>query len=181
MSLTISIVPDAGGAEWLVFNYSTTSGGPFSCPTCGWSLNQVGLDAAQPLIFNAAYSQFNDNGTALVPTGSIFPGYSVATNPVPGESGTGLGASGFGAPIPAGPIGALGAFINPWSFLDATGITSANVNGYEQALEFFPQTSSGAPGPAAGAGLPGIALAVGAIGLFGWRRKWKNTAAIAAA
>jgi hypothetical protein len=45
------------------------------------------------------------------------------------------------APAPAGPLGALGTFINPWNFLDSTGINSANVAGYTEALEFAPQVT----------------------------------------
>jgi hypothetical protein len=167
VSLKLSIVPASGGAEWLVFNYSTTSGGAFGVQGQNWSLNQVGIDAAVPLNFIAAYSQFNKDGTALVPTSSIFGGYSVATNPVPGETGTGLGNSGFVGPIPAGPAGALGAFINPWNFLNNTGIDSTQVNGYEQALEFVPQVAS-VPEPSTWAML---VLGFAGIGFMAYRRK----------
>jgi hypothetical protein len=169
VSLVLSLVPAAGSAEWLVFHYSTTSGGVLSQPDQDWSLNQVGLDAAVPLNFIAAYSQFTKDGTALVPTSSIFPGYSVVTNPVPGEVGTGLGNSGFVGPIPVGPIGALGAFISPWSFLNATGIDSTMVNDYEQALEFVPQTIVSTPEPMS-LSLLGSAL-LGLVGLAFARRR----------
>lgn len=176
VSLSQSIV-SSGANEWLVFNYSTTSSGPFSCAGCYWSLNQIGLDvAAGGAIFNAAYSQFNVNGVAQTPTYAFFPGYGVETNPVPGATGTGMGASGFNAVVPAGPLGALGAFIDPWDgYLNSAGINALNVNGYEQALEFSP---SATPLPAA---LPLFASGLGALGLFGWRRKRKNAAATAAA
>jgi len=46
VTLNISIVPAGGTNEWLVFNYTTTSGGPLSGDEY-WSVNQVGLDAAR--------------------------------------------------------------------------------------------------------------------------------------
>ncbi len=57
-------------------------------------------------------------------------------------SGTGVGVTNpFVDPIPAGPIGALGAYINPYSgYLSSAGIDPTMVNGYTQALEFQPQT-----------------------------------------
>jgi hypothetical protein len=134
-----------------------------------WSLNQVGIDAAEPLNFIAAYSQFNKGGTALVPTSSIFGGYSVVTNPVPGETGTGLGNSGFVGAIPAGPIGALGAYIDPWNFLNNTGIDSTQVNGYEQALEFVPQVAA-VPEPSTWAML---LLGFAGVGFMAYRRNSK--------
>jgi PEP-CTERM motif-containing protein len=167
VNLNLSIVPASAGAEWLVFNYSTVSGGPFGVQGQNWSLNQVGLNAAQPLNFIAAYSQFNNNGTALVPTSSIFPGYSVVTNPVPGETGTGLGNSGFVGAIPTGPIGALGAFIDPWNDLNNSGINSSQVNGYEQALEFVPQVAA-VPEPSTWAMM---ILGFCGIGFMTYRRK----------
>ena len=71
-----------------------------SQPGLYWSMYEDGLQAAVPGNFNAAYAQFNDNGVALTPTASIFAGYSVMTDPVPGETGTGLGASGFHVSLP---------------------------------------------------------------------------------
>jgi len=142
LQLTASIVPvPMSSSEWLVFNYSTASGGPLSQPSLDWAINQVGLNALVPVNFTQAYVQFSDNGTVLTPTSSIFGGYSVEANPVPGGSGTGLGTASFVAPFPVGPLPALGAFINPFSFLNDTGINSADVNGYTQALEFSPQSS----------------------------------------
>jgi hypothetical protein len=148
VSLTISIVPDAASSEWLVFNYSTTSGGALGQPSNNWSLNEVGLDAGVAVNFTAAYSEFLHNGTVLAPGSSIFGGYSVEANPVPGMTGTGLGAGGFTAPFDSGPLGSLGAFINPWSLLNNTGINSTQVNGYMQALQFSPAAAPPPPVPA---------------------------------
>ena len=84
LSLTISIVPAGVGEEWLVFNYSTASGGPLSQVGQDWSINQVGLDAAEAVNLVAAYSEFTESGTALALTSAFFGGYSLETNPVLG-------------------------------------------------------------------------------------------------
>ena len=161
LSLTISIVPDTGSSEWLVFSYSTTGGGAFSQPGSNWSLNQVGLDAAVAVNFIGAYSQFSHDGTALAPTSSIFGGYVVEGNPVPGQTGTGLGVGGFTAPLGSGPLVSLGAFINPWSLLNSSGIDSTQVNGYTQALRFS-ATAPAVPEPGTWAL---TLLGLGALGL----------------
>jgi hypothetical protein len=173
LSLTVSIVSGGGANEWLVFNYNTVGGVPLSCGGCYWQVYEVGLPATQPVSIIAAYAQFNTNGTAQVPTSSIFPGYSVEANPVPGESGTGLGVSGISGPLGSGPLPALGTFISAFSDLDNTGINSSTVNGYVEALEFAPTAT---PLPAA---LPMFVSGLGAFGLFGWRRK-RKAAVIAA-
>jgi PEP-CTERM motif len=148
LDLTISIVPQ-GSSEWLVFSYHAVPTGPLMSNTADdWSLNQTGLDAAVPVVFNAAFAEFLDsNGNALAPTSPIFPGYSVESNPVPGGAGTGQGASGFNADVPAGPLPQLGARIVPFDALDSTGVPSADVDGWVQALNFSPQTPSGVPEP----------------------------------
>jgi hypothetical protein len=163
LSLTISIVPDTGASEWLVFNYATTGGGALSQPGSYWSVNQVGIDAAVGVNFTAAFGEFENNGTALTPSTSIFGGYSVESNPVPGLSGTGLGVGGFSAPFAAGALPSLGAYISPWSYLDDTGIDSTQVNGYMQALQFS-ATTPAVPEPAP------WALLVAGVGALRWVR-----------
>lgn len=149
LTLTLSIVPDAGN-EWLVFRYQTTAGGALAQPNVGWSIGHIGLNAAVAVDFNAAYLAFTDDGAALTPTSSIFGGYGVVADPVPGGSGFGFGASGFSGLFPAGPLPNLGAFINPFSFLNATGIDSSQVDGFVQAFRFAPQVPApGVPEPAA--------------------------------
>ncbi len=169
VNLNISFVPASGGAEWLVFNYSTVSGGPFaSVQDAYWTLNQTGLVAAQALNFIAAYSQFNHDGTALALSNPIFGGYSVENNPVPGETGSGTGASGFVGPIAAGPAGQLGAYMSTWSgYLGGAGVDSTQVNGYEQALEFVPQVAA-VPEPSTWAMM---ILGFCGVGFMAYRRK----------
>ena len=111
-----------------------------------WNTYETGLDAIEASNFDGAFVEFlNSSGTAITPTSSIFAGYSVEPNPVPGGAGIGLGAS-FTDLEPPMIWPALGTYIDPFSYLNSTGINSANVDGYVEALEFAPQASS-APEP----------------------------------
>ncbi|MCW6510345.1 hypothetical protein [Lichenifustis flavocetrariae] len=177
VNLTLSIVPAGGGSEWLVFDYTTANGGPLASYNANWTINQVGLDAAVPVNFIAAFSKFSVNGTAQTPSYSFFGGYSVEADPVPGGTGMGLGVGGFVAPLGSGPLGGLGAFINPWgSYLSSAGIDPNAVNGYEQALEFSPVTLSAVPLPAS---LPLFGTALLGFGAvrYGMRRRGKAATA----
>lgn len=150
LNLNIAMVNDGPNNVWLVFKYTTGTGGVLSQQNQNWAMYQTGLVAAVDVNFNAAYAEYLVNGVAQTPTGNIFGGYSIMANPVPGQTGFGLGASGFAGLFPAGPLVPLGAFIQPWSFLNATGIDSTQVNGYTQALRFAPQnpTAPEVPEPA---------------------------------
>jgi hypothetical protein len=141
LTLNISIVDAGGGGEWLVFNYTTTSGAPLSGDDY-WSINQVGLDAAVPVNFNYAYSEFLVSGVAQPWSYSFFGGYTPTSSPVPGMPGTGVGnPTSFNSPQGSGPLGSLGAYIDPYSgYLSGAGIDPTIVNGYTQALEFSPTT-----------------------------------------
>lgn len=141
VTLNISIVDASGGGEWLVFNYTTTSGAPLST-AYNWSLSQVGLDAAVPVNFNYAYSEFLVNGVSQPWSYSFFGGYTPISSPVPGLSGTGVGnLTSFNSPQGSGPLGSLGAYIDGYSgYLSSAGIDPTTVNGWTQALEFSPTT-----------------------------------------
>jgi hypothetical protein len=144
IDLTISIVPD-GSAEWLVFTYQTTTpGAPLMSDTSDdWNVYETGLDAAVSTDFEGAYAAFLDSsGNAITPSSSVFGGYTVMANPVPGGAGIGQGSVGFTDDNTPGPYFALGAYIDPFDYLDATGIPSADVDGFVQALEFAPTTAA---------------------------------------
>jgi hypothetical protein len=164
LSLTLSIVPAGDGqSEWLVFDYQTTGGTALVPPGNNWSINQVGLDAAVPLNFTGAFDEFLDaNGNAITPTSSVF-GQTVMANPVPGGAGIGQGSVGFVSPAAAGPLPSLGAFVDPFNQLDGTGIPSADVHGFVQALEFAPQSPIPAPEPASFVLLGSALLGLSAI------------------
>lgn len=155
--LTLAIVAGAGQSQWLTFTYATTGGGPLSQPGQNFNLAPVGLDAAIPVNFIASYFEFDHNGAAIVPSSSPFNGFTVGSNPVPGQVGTGVGASGFVSPFPSGALPALGSFINPFGQLTNSGINPALVTGIEEALLFAPQTPVPVPVPAS-FGLMGLAM-----------------------
>lgn len=166
LSLTISILPGGGRSEWFVFDFNTTAGGPISAPGDYWYLGEV-LDAIQPLFFNQGYIQFNDNGVALPPTSSIFGGYGVISNPVPGEIGSGLGTPLKANPNPEGPLN-LYSYITPFDYLGVTGVNYADVNGVEQAWKLSPQTVPELSTWAM------MALGFAGLGLVGYRASARN-------
>lgn len=167
LNLTISIVPD-GSSEWLVFDYQTATAGTqlVSNTADNWTMNQTGLDAAVPTDFDGAYAAFLDSsGNAITPTSSVFGGYVVGANPVPGGTGTGLVNVGFDDDNPPGPYFELGAFIDPFDQIDGRGVPSASVEGWYQALRFSPQAvTTPEPGSLSllvtglAAGIAGVAL-----------------------
>jgi hypothetical protein len=172
IDLNISIVPD-GSSEWLVFTYqSSTADTPLMSNTSDdWNVYETGLVAAVATDFDGAYAAFLDSsGNAITPTSSIFGGYSVMPNPVPGGAGIGLGTGSFTDDNPAGPYFALGAYIDPFDDLASAGINASNVDGFVQALEFSPTTPA-VPEPAS------LSLVcTGLVGLAGlaFRRRRKR-------
>jgi hypothetical protein len=170
VDLNISIVDAGGGSEWLVFNYTTTSGAPLST-AYNWSVNQLGLDAAVPVNFNYAYSEFLVNGVSQPWSYSFFGGYTPISSPVPGMSGTGVGnTTSFDSPQGSGPLGNLGAFIDGYSgYLSSAGINPATVNGWTQALEFSPTTPAAPEASTWAMMLAGFA----GLGFFGYRQTAK--------
>ncbi len=157
INLNFSIDDVSGQGEWLVFDYTTVSGEPLSVASDDWSMYETGLDAAVPLNFDAAFVEFSLNGADQSPTANIFGNYSIETSPVPGLSGTGLGGNGFadttiGGP---GPLPELGTYVDPFSYLEDTGITDT-VNGYTEALLFYPDSPTVPEPPSAILLLPAL-------------------------
>jgi hypothetical protein len=142
LQLTTTIVPTGlpDQSEWIVFHYQTTDGA-LSQPSQDWSLNQLGVPVLVPVDFIGDFTQFSGPDGPLDQTVSIFH-QTLMSNPVPGGTGNGEGTLGFSAAFPAGPLGNLGAFTNPFSQVtNAFGTT--DIEDFTQALEFKPQTSVG--------------------------------------
>jgi hypothetical protein len=147
VNLNIALVPvGSQGAEWIVFDYTTTNGGALSLPTKFWGVEQTGIDLSVPAQLTEFYMQFTDDGVAQAATSwGIFGPGVVSTNPIPGGVGTGdfivcdPSSSGFGTcSFPVGPFPSFGAELGPFDRLDSVGIVSADVNGWEDALLFQP-------------------------------------------
>jgi hypothetical protein len=168
LNVLVSIVPASGGAEWVVFDYTTPTGGALSSANVNWALNEVGVQLAQPAFLQQGFVQFTQNGTALTPTSGIFPGFSIVSNPVPG--GTGMGVLGTGSTaFAAGPLPSLGSSLSPFGQLSGDGINPVNVNDYKEALLFAPQVAP-VPEPSTWAML---LLGFAGIGFMTYRRKSK--------
>lgn len=160
--LTVSDVPAADGAEWLIFSYQTASGGPLSQATQDWALGELGLQATVPVKAIAGFAQFDDNGTLLNPTAAIFPDTTVAPNPIPGMSGIGqLTIATFS--FPAGPLPLIQTFIDPFSILNEAGIDPSLVTSFSDADEWVPQTPVTAPEPGSLTLIAGGLLAFGIV------------------
>jgi PEP-CTERM motif len=136
LSLTTSFVPAGGGAEWLVLDWQTTGGGPFSQPNLNFNLTASGIVAAQALTELAGFTQFGSNGTPLTPTSSVF-GEPIEANPIPGQTGEGFEVGVPTTTLPAGPIANFFAFLDPFSQLaPELGNTNAPINDLLIAGEF---------------------------------------------
>ncbi len=164
-NLNLTIYEDKVGAdEWLSFVYSTPSGSALSQYGSYWSLNELGLQTVATTNFIAAFSQLTIDGVAQNLSNPIFGGYSVIASPVPSLSGEGTGAGGFTDINPPGPLGNLGAYMDPYgAYVSGAGLDPTRITGWTQALEFAP-VATGAPEPSTWALIILGFVGVGSVG-----------------
>ena len=165
LSLNIASVPAAGGAEWEVFTFSTTSGGPIGTAASNWEILLTSVALTQTFHVTHFFLDWGTNGTLFSPTTNT-GNLSVETNPITG-SGNVLGESlnsNFS-------IISFSGQESPFGALTADGFTVGSLNEFQAAFEVA------VPGPIAGSGLPGLIFASGGL-LAWWRRKRKAQAAL---
>jgi hypothetical protein len=176
--LTTSIVPEAGGAEWLILRYATTSGGPIvGNVNAGWEL-QAFAPLSNPANSLGFYFDWSSNGTLLTPT----TGGTLGTNPVTG-SGTVFVNNTF---CPYSNCYYINPSNNTVDFFVSTsdyagfpgnnGPAFENANNFEIGIEMQPVSPVSAPEPGTLA-IFGSALA--GLGLITLLRR-RNTASSAA-
>jgi hypothetical protein len=168
----------AGKNEWLVFKYETPGvpgAPPLSAANEDWALNEVGLDANQKLNLVNGFVQFvHDNGPIL-PTSSVFSNFHAVSAPPADLTSILVGGGLLANPVPPvliggpGALPSLGSFIDPFGQLDGTGVPSALVTGYTEALEFAPASSVGPTIPEPSTWLMGL-IGFGLMGLLGYRK-----------
>jgi PEP-CTERM motif len=173
LDLTISVVNAGGGAEWVVFNYQTTSSTtPLSLGSQNWGISPNGLPAAVALNFIGDYTQWQGpNGANIAQTGTIF-GQTLMSSPIAGVVGSGEGTLGFVNPIGGpGPLPGLGGFADPFQIV-LNGLPATQVNGEIAALEFAPQVAA-VPEPSTWAMM---ILGFLGVGFMAYRRKQNGSA-----
>jgi hypothetical protein len=158
------------GAQWVVLQTQTVGGVPLSQSDEDWSINSVGLPAAEALNFIADYSQWQDLTGANIPQNNSIFSQTLMSSPVPGLNGIGEGNSGFVSPVGPGPLGNLGAFADTFGLVtNALGTT--NVGGEIEALEFEPASfTPGVPEPSTWAMM---LLGFAGLGFLGYRQTAK--------
>jgi hypothetical protein len=158
------------GAQWVVLQTQTVGGVPLSQSDEDWSINSVGLPAAEALNFIADYSQRQDLTGANIPQNNSIFSQTLMSSPVPGLSGTGEGNSGFVSPVGPGPLGNLGAFADTFGLV-TNALGTANVGGEIEALEFEPaRFTPGAREPSTWAMM---LLGFAGLGFLGYRQTAK--------
>jgi hypothetical protein len=177
VNLTLTVVPDGPNAEWDVFRFTTTNGGPLAGNLNAlWRLDMTNIPFNQAVAFDGFFAQWNVNGTAVSP---IFPFGGgalrvVHTNPTNIVPGPVYGGTVSGPIVPPGTTLNLPnlIFVSPYSFVSAGGIDPNTANGFIAGLHFTAVNPTAVPEPS------GLALlALGGAGLIPWARRRMRGAA----
>ncbi len=174
LNVSETIVPDGPNSVWVVFNFSTVSGGPLAGNTNAFWQSQINnIQFTTPVALDAFFEYWDLNGTAFSGITDLFSNTHVALNPITGVGETYF--SGFFVPGAANTTQSLFTFLNPYSQLGGQNIDPSTANGWHIAGHYT------SPTPVIGVPEPGTLTpaGLGAIGLIagGLRRRWRKTAA----
>jgi hypothetical protein len=162
LQLTLTTVPDGPNAEWDVFSFTTTGGGPLASNlNANWQLDLTGLTFSEPVFFTGFFAQWTVDGSAVSPI-SPFGGIdNINPNPtgiVPGPVYGGLFASSLAST--SFDLPNL-IFVNPYSFVSSGGINPDTANGFQAGLHFTLEN----PQPVVAVPEPSSIAVFGAVGL----------------
>jgi hypothetical protein len=154
LTLSETFVPDGPNAEWAVFNFSTTSGGPLAGNSSGlWQVNLNNIPLTQVVNYDNAFIYWTANGSAFSPLSLWGNVTQIAPNPI----NPSLGPAFF---LPAGgTLTSLNVFANvfPYSFLNDVGVNTSAANDFHFGVHV-----TAVPEPSAWVLL---AIAVGMVGV----------------
>jgi hypothetical protein len=173
----LTVVPDGPNAEWDVFSFSTTGGGPLASNFgARWQLDLTSLPFNQSVFFDGFFAQWTVNGSAVSPISNIGGIDNINPNPtsiVPGPVYGGL----FPPFLPAATSFDLPnlIFVSPCSFVSAGGIDPNTANDFHAGLHF----SAANPQEVVVPDPSSIALfGLAGLGLLGWA--WQRRKRVAA-
>lgn len=152
LALSETITPVSPTSAFILFNFSTVSGGPIaSDASAEWSLSIDNVPINGSGVLSNPFVYFTANGTPFAPL-TPASGFDVTTNPITG-SGPVLDFVGFEPVTVTGSFDPY-VFSNPYMFLSAVGVNPSETND----VHFGAEISLLVPGSVLllGAGLLGL-------------------------